>query len=264
VRRTRPVVGLVGLAGLLLAVAVAPASAQPVPRASGFDYDGFNTALNMYESRHPNDWVGLERVLTTWGATDYRVTVPAIGVRDATAGQAQAAYRRYLALSRPNTVSPTRLSVSGSTALLRTGEYLVQGNWNWDDSFIGMQAPADLASLEYSSHCWKGTRAYWNMHDYVGNNHTGQGFWYSANPSTFTHVLGITDKTSSFVAWNDNGNERYFMQSTGCFTHDIAAAFQYEHNQGGSLLGVSVGFGFLSVSYSTGDDHMQKSTGVFH
>ena len=150
--------------------------------------------------------------------------------------------------SAPN---PHVLSVSGSTALLRTGEYRVQGDWNFSDKFVGMAAPTDIAALEYSSKCWRGARAYFSIADYQGN------------PSNFRHALAIRDGVSGFVSYNDNGNIRYFMQNTGCFTKDIRASFQYEHNQRGSVIGVSVGWGVLSVSYNKPDIQWQKSTGIF-
>jgi hypothetical protein len=272
VRRSISVLVLASSFATLIA---GPALASPPQAPTGVragvvnHLDEVNSAMSRFESAHPHDWVGMERLLNRLGATSYRVSIPALGVRDATATTAQAAYDRD-ALNRtaaaviPNTVSTSRIILSGATALLSTGEYLVQGAWNWDDAFVGMTAPADLVSLEFSSRCWKGARAYWNMYDYQGNDHTGLGFWYSANPATFTHVLGINDKSVGFVSWNDNGNERYFLQSAACSTHDIAAAFQYEHNQSGAIGGVSVSFGILGVSYSAPSDRMQKSTGVFH
>jgi hypothetical protein len=252
------------IAGTLAIIATAafPATAAP-SRQVQFDYAKFNEALNRFEAAHPEDYLGRERVLKAWGATDYRVTLPGLGLQNATASSAQAAIDRYRASMHASAPNPNVLSVSGSTALLRTGEYLVQGDWNFSDKFVGMAAPTDIAALEYSSKCWRGARAYFSIADYQGTGHNSLGNWYSADPSNFRHALAIRDGVSGFVSYNDNGNIRYFMQNTGCFTKDIRASFQYEHNQRGSVIGVSVGWGVLSVSYNKPDIQWQKSTGIF-
>jgi hypothetical protein len=79
-------------------------------------------------------------------------------------------------------------------------------------------------------------------------------------------AIGIRDKASGFMLNVDHGSVWYYMQwKSGSSSRDFDAAFNYEHNQdGGSISGISLSLGILSVSYSGGPSHLQKSTGIFH
>jgi hypothetical protein len=60
----------------------------------------------------------------------------------------------------------------------------------------------------------------------------------------------------------DHGFTDVLLQNwSPCVRHTIGAAYRYEHNQdGGNVLSVSAGWGFLSVGYGSIGSRLQKST----
>ena len=68
--------------------------------------------------------------------------------------------------------------------------------------------------------------------------------------SGFTGGLwNVSDYTKGFVTQADNGAAAITVQNWCNRRITVGAAFDYEANQGGSVLGVSVSLFFFSVSY---------------
>lgn len=76
-------------------------------------------------------------------------------------------------------------------------------------------------------------------------------------------VVGIRDQVSGFVQNANNGIVTTTVEKKpGCGPTPTRGQFIYDHNQdGGSVLNVSAGFGFLSVSYNGSTAALQKSAG---
>ena len=193
------------------------------------------------------------------------VTYPDYGVRAATPAEADRLLRQRSSGRSLAALPSDTFTVSGSIGYItRTGEYVVQGNWNFKNSFVGGDpTPTDMAGLSVRSNCYNVRGTYWSIYDYAGNGHNGLGYLYDAQPDGDT-ALAIEDRVSGFVLYSDNGNLRYFMRASGCYTRDFQASFSFEHNQeSGVVTSVSINLGIFNVSYSTTPLKLKKSTGIF-
>jgi hypothetical protein len=249
------------LSGALIIASLAPAVAAP----KAFDEAGFGKANDTYQANNPHDWSGLSRLWARYGVQMLSVSDQQYGIERATPAQADALIASASGGVTTYGLSSSDFSVTGAIGYITsTGEYLVQGQWNFRDDFVNGSDPDDIALLSVRSNCYKIRGTYWTIYDYQNNLYTSLGYIKKAEVDGDVAV-GIDDKTSGFRLLNDHGNVRHFMRSKGsCYTRDFTAAFAYEHNQdGGSLGGLSLSLGVISVSYGGSPAVFEKSTGLF-
>ena len=69
----------------------------------------------------------------------------------------------------PASIVEDRFTVSGVVGVIpSTGQYLIQGSWNFDDAFAGGLGPLDVASLEWDPACLTIGNTAWTVRDYTG------------------------------------------------------------------------------------------------
>jgi hypothetical protein len=224
----RLVVAALG-AMLVLSATGAAVAATPAQR--------IDAELIAYGEAHPYDFEGLD-------ALTYKYTGQHISV----------ATNSVSAASGPMSVLsgiPNYTVTVVAQPLVSPPRYLVTGRWDFPDSWAGEGSPVDLAQLSFQmSSCIQ-------MSNYTIQTYTYNGT--STNRGTLRSTAGFTgglwnvsDYMVGFVGQADHGSASitltYGPTCSGLI--QVAAAFDYEANQGGGVLSVSPSFGFFSVSYS--------------
>ncbi|WP_141658781.1 hypothetical protein [Carbonactinospora thermoautotrophica] len=92
------------------------------------------------------------------------------------------------------------------------------------------------------------------------NRSTRLGYLKSSNLNNKAPIFGVRDHEVGFVSQADHGYMGVTLSKTCRGAREVAAAFDYEANQGGSVMSVSAGWGGLSVSYSNQGLTLQKGT----
>ncbi|OLF15653.1 hypothetical protein BU204_20650 [Actinophytocola xanthii] len=206
--------------------------------------------------------MALERAITEAGGDSLRFNAPAVGLRNATAHQVQAAYRD---------VPINAFAVTGAWYHTQDqyGEWwTAMGNWNFRDDYVNGSNPDDasgLATDDVDKNCWQNDGDTLSAYDYQ-NNYYDQTYRHTATVNE--SVWQIRDRTQGFVLKSDHGTHLLHFRRIGygC-DNKMVAGYHFEHNQDGdaSSWGVSISVGVMSLSYS-GDagDTLKKSTPVFY
>lgn len=248
------------------AIAVAP-SAQSAPVKKMTDEEK-NAEITAYQEAHPDDLAGLERLAEKH--TGMKMEVLVEGVDEVLTGeQAQP----YIDAEKAKQKEPK--GDVGTAAIptdaFNVGIYTtplagppptkrVTGRWNYRDNWAGQAAPHDFGSVGLRvPDCMQ-------LSDYVvttytyNNTRTNLGYLKSSNLANDAPIWGVNDYTSGFVSQADNGYMNVTLKNYCGATKSLAAAFEYEANQGSSVTSVSAGWGFLSISYGGSNSHLQKGT----
>lgn len=137
------------------------------------------------------------------------------------------------------------------------------GTWDFRDNYVNGSAPDDIATIGVQlSPCLSVGSTTIISRDYTKKSYPGSVYIRDVGLNG-SPVAGIRDQTSGFVMNSDNGvMTTQVLNGGSCGATPTRGQFIYEKNQdGGSLLGLSAGFGFLSISYSGSPRTLQKSAG---
>ncbi|WGT48446.1 hypothetical protein [Tessaracoccus lacteus] len=145
--------------------------------------------------------------------------------------------------------------VSGSVGTTK----VVTGSFNWRDSFSGQGAPLDFAALRFSSGC--GTMSgHASSTKSVTGASTKRTSLRSAGVGTNSPIWNVNATTSGFANQADVGAFTVKYDTKGCGSKKVQAAFDYEANQGGSVVSVSAGWGGLNIGYNSVGLELTKSS----
>lgn len=257
---------LVVIGAVLLTAAAMPTASPAAQRSTAFDERAFNQAMDDFTAHHQDDWIGLQSLWARFGIRLLSVDIPRLNLHGVSAQAAQhavaAEVRSPRARGHAAALPPDTFNVSGAIGQRSDGRYVVQGNWDFKGSFAGGETPDDIALLSVRSKCWTISNTAWSISDQVGNSHNGLGY-IRKNDLQGDIALGVHDSVSGFNLLTAHGNERFFMSNSGC-NDGIKAAFEFEHNQSGSTVGIYIAFGLLTVSYNGATvPPLQKATDVF-
>lgn len=220
--------------------------------------------IDAYEMAHPDDYAGLEDLLLKY--TGKGLEVKTRGMQKSMSGHE--AQRYYDAQKVDGGDVVTAGGIRDFSVTLKSYYTLYQqptkyfrGRWNFPDSWAGQNTPADIASLGFTglNHCTR-------LHHLTGNSYTYKKeathlvYLKAANIANSAPIFGIRDREKGFVSQADSGYVNADVARTCGGQRDIGADFTYEANAGGSVLNVSAGWGFLSVSYGGGPMVLQKGT----
>jgi hypothetical protein len=247
-------VGLIALA----TTAVAP-SGSASAAVSKEKIDKINAKIISYGEQHPDDLIGYDDLVFTYTGKHIQVGIPGSS-KPLTARQAEKALPKksltpsdfHAQAGIPN-FKPTIVAAEllGPWPSGVHGEYRITGRWNFPDSWAGQAKPVDIASLSF-----QGLATCFHLINYsistfnVSGKNTHLGSLRTSTGGT-NGVWNVADGTSGFESQADHGGAGITVQDK-CSgkAQDLAAAFDYEANQGGSVVGVGVGWGALNVSYS--------------
>lgn len=229
--------------GMLLA-------AFPVAGAQAKSQERITAEINAFVLKNPKDFVGLDKLAYKY--TGEHISVGVSGYdQPMTAKQAQAIVDGsgdgMVALGLPNfQIYVTSIAVTGGRQFW--------GTWDFPNAWAGQAAPVDIAQLSFQMHtCFR-------MSDYRIYTYSTVSPPGSTNLGTLRNTGGFTggvwnvaDRTSGFQNLADRGTATITVKrGTGCPSakQQIAAAFDYESNQGGGVVSVSPNFGIFTVNYS--------------
>lgn len=250
------------------------------PVADAADAQGLTKAesdrIAAFADAHPFDFAGLDRLVLE--ATGENLAMTVNGVPGTVTGtQAQAVYdareakytkgmqqRRDGAVTLAVPVDAFTVTVAFIPVYGPPPTYRARGTSNFRDNVVNGSAPDDFATVAMRAPaCYEilGTTAI----SYNYRNQITYGVTYLQNGGLANNapVVGVRDRVSGFVMNADKVVMDVTIRAYGgsCGAARIGAQFIYEHNQdGGSVLGVSAGWGFLSVSYGGSPSVLERST----
>lgn len=231
---------------------LAPTAAAASPKVNESE---FIAQVTAYANEHPADVEGFQELVRQLGGTS-------------------TASSQTLRLDEVPGLDPSTLQVGGVTTLgnfpsdvftvnIVSGSVgatkIVTGSFNWRNNFAGQAAPLDFAALRFSSGCGTmtgHTSATKNLRGVSTNRATLR----SAGVGTNAPIWNVNATTSGFENQADVGAFTVKYNTTGCGTKKVQAAFDYEANQGGSVISVGAGWGGLSVSYNGVGLELTKSS----
>lgn len=239
------------LAVALLAAAPSTASAATQPAVSE---DEFAQQLLAYAENNPADVEGFKRLAESLGgdsaSTSSTLTSDEVpGLKDTSGGAVSP-----MAGNFPSDVFTVNI-VKGTVG----NTIIVTGSVDWRDNFAGQSAPFDIASLRFSSGCGTLSNLTSSTRDLRGNT-TSRSSLREAGVGTNAPIWNVDSVTSGFENQADRGSFQARYDITNCGGTTVQAAFDYEGNQGGSLVSVSAGWGGLSVGYNAAGLVLKKST----
>jgi hypothetical protein len=274
------------LRSVTIAVAVAlavsaPASASASTAQAGAP-QGFRglepsqlAALNEYTLAHPLDLVGQASLVKSFIGVDLRYSASGPGANsrgNLSAAEAQ----RMMAHSNKGVSGPTTNDLKPDTFSVTVTlipvqgpppSWIVRGQWDFRDDFVGTGAPDDFMSPAFSAPGCSGvhiTHLLAIPWDVNGGMHIDADYLQDSGLTTLAPIDGLHDRTSAFMTNIDHGFYDATFGLFGCgsdFTGVVGGAFSYEHNQGGgSVVSISASFAGLSISYNGGPLSLRKST----
>lgn len=232
--------------------------------------------ISAFADAHPFDFAGLDRLVLD--ATGKHLTMSVNGVAgELTGTEAQAVYDRRKATfertqqAKDSGALPLAVPVDAFTVTVAfipvygpPPTYKVRGTSNFRDNYVNGSAPDDYGSVGLKlPSCYDIVSTTAVSYNYRNQVTYGVTYLQEGGLGSNAPIVGVRDRTSGFVMNADHMVMDVVAKAYGasCGPARIGAQFRYEHNQdGGSVLSVSAGFGFLSVSYGGGGSHLQKST----
>ncbi|MFK5691365.1 hypothetical protein ACI3EY_17035 [Ornithinimicrobium sp. LYQ92] len=244
---------------LVASAMAAPASASIRGEHSdgeGITAEEFHDAIADYRLENPQDIEGLESLVVSLGG-DVSISTSASGPTDGRTANADMRNdpSEMGALDFPTDAFVVSI-VSASHPASTTAD--ISGHWNWRDDFVGQGAPVDIAALQLSSGCGQFLSHSSATYTYDGTS-TNRGTLRESGVGTNSPTWNIDDAVSNFTNYADNGVVAVTYDKSDC-SGVVQAAFTYEGNNGGSLTGVSVGWGIMNVTYNSPNLFLQKSS----
>lgn len=255
-------------AAMILFAGVPSAMAAPTKNVTDAQFD---TAFAAYVQAHPGDWVGAEALVESMGGT------LVVTGADGAVKSAEAATAEFRAIDGPGVraVKPARgeigimawplnaftVALGAATSGDRDNTVSLAGGWNFRDDFLGQGAPVDIAAIAANKDCieWGSYSGWTYRYDGVSTN---RDTLRSGGVGDSGPRWNIHDYISNHMSYADHGTVYAVANRSQCTNKRMQAEFVYEGNDGGSVVGVSFGWGFLDVSYSNPGTTMQKSSGA--
>ena len=232
-------------------------SASPVAAGPGSDAR-IRAEIDAYIVAHPTDYRGIDTLQFKYRGSHIAVVITGVAC-ELTADQAADWMANYEA-NQANAIVP--MSGIQAPALTITKQAIsggVQfwGWWNFPDTQAWQGSPYDLASTTIPTNSCTRTQnhAIWTYRN-NGSVQTHLGSMRSHAPNQYL-IWNVADYVTNFQNQADKGLTRLEVVRTASCSGsvNVGAAFDYEGNKGGGISGISIGFGFLSVSYSVGGVH---------
>jgi len=229
----------------------------------------FDAAFAAYVQAHPGDWVGAEALVENMGGT-LVVTGADGAVKSAEAASAEF---RAMDLPRVRSAKPGEnglmawplnafsVGLGAATSGARDNTVSLAGSWNFRNDFLGQGAPVDIAAIAANKDCIEWGRYSGYTYRYDGAS-TNRDTLRSGGVGDSGPRWNIHDYISNHMSYADHGTVHALADRSQCSNKRMQAEFVYEGNDGGSLVGVSFGWGFLDISYSNPGTTMQKSSGA--
>ncbi|MBI1759151.1 MAG: hypothetical protein HYR62_07995 [Actinobacteria bacterium] len=229
--------------------------------------------ISAFARQHPLDLAGLDGLVHQFTGEHMQVSINGVaGTIDGvqaqrlmdTRWQERRSHRSAGTISPLSTVPLDAYTVAISWLPLYgpPPQVKAHGVWDFRDNYVNGSAPDDFANVEILRGCSQIISTTTLTFDYTGRQTSNAAYLQDGGLISGAPISGVRDRVSGFVMSTDHGTMDVVVQNgAGCGTHSIVAAFKYEHNQdGGSVLGVSAGWGSLSVSYSSVGGRLQKGT----
>jgi len=271
---------LVVTTAALAKVASPPAIAAPessAPSRDALDADRQWAEMREFIHENPLDFVGIDELAYKYTGRHVITSVSGAG-QNLNAEEVMVILEARAALpsgTRPQSkvVQPLAVPVDAFTTTFswiprpNTGNfpYAAYGTWDFRDDFVNFSPADDTASNSWSStlpDCQTITGNHVATYQYDGVETTGVGWIRDQGASTRAPIAGIRDDVSGFVGNADHGYLLTDMENS-CGPSTMQGQFIYEHSQdGGSVVGVSAGWGALSVSYSGSPSTLQKASNL--
>lgn len=242
------------------------------------EYAADNAAIANYEKEHPLDIGGLSDLVRSMTGLEIPVTLNGVD-GTLTGDQAQAVmdarHEAHLRSQSTRAVSPLSVPVDAFTVGFswvpligdpnKDPGFYAHGIWNFDDAYVNGSAPDDMAGIQLNmnSACHSIVSTY-SQANYYDGTYAGADATYlkESGVSSFAPVVGLRDQATNFMLNVDHGTVDTLVDFS-CGPNTIQGAFTYEHNQdGGSVIGVSAGWGAFNVSYSGNPSTLQKSSSI--
>ena len=143
-----------------------------------------------------------------------------------------------------------------------TNTVYVQGSWDFRDNWIASGGGPDIATITarpLAGKCAQVKRTVSHTYNYRLQE-TRRSSLRNSGVTTLAPIINVNDATSGFMLATDNGvMGTYYDRTSARCRAGVQADFHFEHNiGGGSVIGVSVGWGALNVSYSSGSDERNR------
>jgi hypothetical protein len=223
--------------------------------------------IDRYERAHPTDLVGLGRLVKAATGVDMPVSINRVsGSVSAKKAQTIMEARDLKTGSGVRTLSVPVNAFSVAIAWVPVfgppPQIKAHGVWNFRDNYVNGSAPDDFSSVQLETGCSRIASTTTITYDYQNRQTSNAAYLQDSGLSSHAPISGVRDRVSGFVMNTDHGFTDVVLQNwSPCARHTIGAAYRYGHNQdGGSVLGVSAGWGFLSVSYGGAESRLQLST----
>ncbi len=253
--------------------AVATSATDRTTRSDDVSEQEFDARFAEYVAEHPGDWAGLNRLVDSMGGPlqvagegGARISPDSLGHLDLftpMAGENVLDAQMGIQAWEPNAFSVVMawgLSGPDDSTVSLTGA------WDFRDDLLYQGAPEDIGGLSVSEDCglWGGyTAATWKggstvtEYDLVSLRESGIG---ERGP-----VWNVQDSVKDFVNQADSGATSAVYDTSTCTASEksqLQASYAYEGNDGGSVLGVSIGWGAFTVSYENKGNTQKHSTGA--
>lgn len=236
---------VVAVAASLLILSAAPANAGAPNEAA------IKAEIDAYIVAHPMDFEAIDALVVRYRGQHITIRTPGID-RVLTATEA-AQLVKARSSSDVGILSGIPAPQIYITNVPISGGAQFWGTWDFPDTWAGQGAPVDIAAQTFSTDpCTRMQNgAIWTYK--VTGGQTYLGSTRSTAPNA-NWVWNVADYVTGFENQADRGTTRVeIVRSLACGPGliNVGAAFDYEGNQGsGSILGISIQFGFFSVTYS--------------
>lgn len=257
------------------ALFIAPMQAQATPQDTsyyGSISQSASDAIQAYELANPLDLAGLGRLVqAATGKAMLVTTDDSSGFVSPATAQAHLNSVDQVGPSSPGRVQPYTTLPSNFFAVSFawvpiTGPprtVVAHGVWNFPDSHQIGASPDDFSSIQTQRGCSSFGPIRTITYNYKNQRTSNAAFLYSSGLSSGAPISEIVDRNSGFVSNADHGYTDVSIQNTGaCDTHQVGGSYSYKTEYGGSVVSVSAGWGFLSVTLGGGSHSLQHSTGA--
>lgn len=217
-------------------------------------------AVAAFDAKHPDDYVGLNRVIVAAGGDPVRFDFAELGLFGLSPTEAQKLVdsRDEGLTTLASSAGPISVSGYWSHVQDQYGEwYTYFGNWNFSDTYSGGGPPLDgvaVATSNVSASCWV-----FDHEDIWSYNRNGGSTDSLTNRKGVTFdsvVYQVDDSYLTSDAWYVDHGTVYisYKRLASCAGAYLYASTFYEHNHGGSgVWTYSVNSQIFNVQYSNSD-----------
>jgi hypothetical protein len=250
-------------------VLILGASAMPASAAS---HAAINARVEDFISRHPGQWVAIDRFLAD--VTGQHITVSSAKARDMSPAAAEAERAAVkVALAEAALGDITIQSIPSSSPQVSIisrsgGGAQIWGSWDFPDTYNNQGAPSDAAGITMSmdNNCLTQVNpAIWTYKTAGGSTNLGS---LKQSMPDLAILWNVADAVSGGVDLADRGTAKIDVVRTASCpggTIGFDAAFDYEANKGpGSWSFGVVVLGFFTINYTASPETSHLGTTIKH